>query len=375
MIAKTDVWSIIKRTCLRTIIEDDRGPANRERKYLCPFHDDTRPSLGLTPDGKRWKCWACQAAGDAIDWLMRRNGFSFAEALRHLGRQDNRPRPTPRITPSSPRPSATSRTPAWKDPAWQSVVDDIVTEAEWTLWSPAGREALDYLHWRGLRDHSIRLARLGFAPEDFATMPLDILGEGDGPRAIRVRRGIVLPWGRPGSWYSAAPDPDGADPGPRWVGANVRRLAEDIFTPLRDKPKYVCLSGSERGHAYPHGDLSPGVPVLITEGELDALLASQELGHVVNVVTLGGAAQQPRTEARAALAAAPYWLIATDQDEAGDRAAERLAALAPHKCRRVHLPLGVKDATEFVQAGGSLLVWLADEYRRLGWPWPGRSLP
>ena len=53
---------------------------------LCPFHDDTDPSLSFfvnEENGERWwKCrGACDAQGNLIDLFMRRHGIPFREAL------------------------------------------------------------------------------------------------------------------------------------------------------------------------------------------------------------------------------------------------------------------------------------------------------
>lgn len=42
---------------------------NPAGKTLCPFHDDRHPSCHIYKDG--FKCFACGAYGDALDWLER----------------------------------------------------------------------------------------------------------------------------------------------------------------------------------------------------------------------------------------------------------------------------------------------------------------
>jgi len=51
----------------------------------CPFHDDTTPSLVITPTKNLWHCLgACQAGGSVVDWVMRREGLSFRHAVDRL---------------------------------------------------------------------------------------------------------------------------------------------------------------------------------------------------------------------------------------------------------------------------------------------------
>jgi hypothetical protein len=135
--------------------------------------------------------------------------------------------------------------------------------------------------------------------------------------------------------------------------------------------KDQCAKGSARGHAYPHGELMPGVPVLITEGESDALTAFQEVGHVVNVVSVGGTGQTPASETLAVLANCPRWLLAFDRDNAGRDAVKRWYERYPDKAVLASVPAA--DINKFHQDGGSLLDWLHGEFNRLGWHWPLRA--
>jgi hypothetical protein len=124
-------------------------------------------------------------------------------------------------------------------------------------------------------------------------------------------------------------------------------------------PKYKAVTGYARGYAYPFPEVALGVDVLICEGELDALVAQQELGHVVNVVSIGGAEQRPRPEALSALNGCPRWLVLPDNDEAGARALARWQALGGDRVVPMMLPGWAKDLTEFVRRGGDVRAWLA----------------
>lgn len=65
----------------------DLQPRNNGKYHvgLCPFHDDSTPSLAVYPnDGPngRWTCFTCsQAPGDAIDFVRKIENCSFAEAV------------------------------------------------------------------------------------------------------------------------------------------------------------------------------------------------------------------------------------------------------------------------------------------------------
>jgi hypothetical protein len=365
---------------LAGIITADLGPS-RGGRWLCPFHDDHNPSLTLTRDRQHWRCWSCGAHGDVVDWVAKQDGVDRVEAALRLdpaavrdqtapGRARRRsgtgwydsPSSGSNAAPAPPKPAPEP----WQSPAWQAAVETIVREAEERLWSPAGRDALDWLRWRGLDDLTIRRFRLGFIARD-GWGPM--VEQPDGPpRSLYLPRGITLPWVAPGAWYGKYVGPNHKAPaGPRWVGCNIRRLAADPFEPLPAREsKCQVLKGTVRGCLYPWADIpTQGAMVaLLVEGEFDALVAEQEVGHLVVVGTVGGATTTPDPSALVALARCSWWLIALDHDEAGVAGARDWYERAPHKARRVILPHG-KDLGEFAQSGGDVGDWLRSEMRRL----------
>ncbi|MCL8268687.1 CHC2 zinc finger domain-containing protein [Leptospira weilii] len=51
----------------------------------CPFHDDRTPSFVVTPVKNLWHCMgACKTGGSAIDFVMKREGLGFNEAVNVL---------------------------------------------------------------------------------------------------------------------------------------------------------------------------------------------------------------------------------------------------------------------------------------------------
>lgn len=59
------------------------GPA--EFKCRCPFHDEKTPSFNVVnKGGEGWffYCHGCEASGDIFEWIMRRKGLPFPQALR-----------------------------------------------------------------------------------------------------------------------------------------------------------------------------------------------------------------------------------------------------------------------------------------------------
>jgi DNA primase len=53
-------------------------------KGLCPFHDERSPSFHVTPAKGLYHCFGCQAGGDVIDFVMKTDMVTFAEAVEKL---------------------------------------------------------------------------------------------------------------------------------------------------------------------------------------------------------------------------------------------------------------------------------------------------
>lgn len=74
-------------------------------RSLCPFHDDTTPSLTFNTRKNSFRCYVCDAHGGAIDLTMHQMSLSFADAVRWLAQtfgiliKDDNPRSFSGITP------------------------------------------------------------------------------------------------------------------------------------------------------------------------------------------------------------------------------------------------------------------------------------
>jgi DNA primase len=58
----------------------DVKPAGKVFKAICPFHNDSRPSLDIDPQRQRYKCWSCGAHGDVFNFVMHQEKVGFKEA-------------------------------------------------------------------------------------------------------------------------------------------------------------------------------------------------------------------------------------------------------------------------------------------------------
>ncbi|PWB19665.1 CHC2 zinc finger domain-containing protein [Comamonas sp. JNW] len=87
LLTKVPLEDVVARLGIET---ERRGGTTRA---LCPFHQDTRPSLNLYPaEGNspaHYHCFACGAHGSAIDLVKQVEGLEFLPAVQWLARQFN----------------------------------------------------------------------------------------------------------------------------------------------------------------------------------------------------------------------------------------------------------------------------------------------
>lgn len=129
-------------------------------KALCPWHDDTRPSLQINPDRQSFKCWVCDIGGDIFSFVMKMEGVEFGEALSMLA---------DRAGISLQPPGRGARAPAdEKRVLYQAMAWAAQRYHEHLLKSPAAADARAYLAERHIADESVRRFQLGFAPDDWS---------------------------------------------------------------------------------------------------------------------------------------------------------------------------------------------------------------
>ena len=133
----------------------------REWAALCPFHEEKTPSFYVNDEKNFYHCFGCGAHGDAIGFLMQREGLRFIEAVERLGTESGLG-PPPRRKPASPE--------AEREQDERVRLGAMLEEAAaWfsaRLFEPGGREALAYLREaRGVGEATAAAFRLGLAPE------------------------------------------------------------------------------------------------------------------------------------------------------------------------------------------------------------------
>lgn len=128
---------------------------------FCPFHTNTKtPAFVVFPDSQTWRCFGqCNEGGDLFSFVMKREGWDFQETLRNLAERAG-------VTLHEYTPAEQEK--VEENERLREVLSMAVTFFQHQLRNtPAGKEALDYLHQRKLTDETINEFALGYAPDSW----------------------------------------------------------------------------------------------------------------------------------------------------------------------------------------------------------------
>ena len=79
---------ILKKTSLVKYIEHNWQPLKKvgsEYKTLCPFHDDSNPSLSVNDEKGVYYCYSCKAGGNIITFIKDFKNLNSKEAINEIG--------------------------------------------------------------------------------------------------------------------------------------------------------------------------------------------------------------------------------------------------------------------------------------------------
>ena len=136
-------------------------PAGKNFKGICPFHAEKTPSLIVSPERQIWHCFGCNAGGDVVKFVSLYENVEFYEALRILAEKAHVD--LKRYTPAEERQFG--------------VLYDIQRAAADFFKDSlaASNRALKYLDGRKLSMDTIEEFEIGFAPESFDALTVNLI--------------------------------------------------------------------------------------------------------------------------------------------------------------------------------------------------------
>ncbi|MBN1839146.1 MAG: DNA primase [Campylobacterales bacterium] len=337
MIDKTSIENLKQRLDIVEVIgsylELKKNGANY--KCVCPFHNDTSPSLVVSPSKQIYHCFACGAGGDSIKFVMEYEKLSYPESIEKLANMVNFSL------------SYTTSNGVKKED--RKLMENL--NAFYTKHLDKNLTAKNYLAQRGISEASVEKFEIGYAPSSFATLDflskqgyamseaieygVAGLGENNQPYARFIER-VTFPI------YS---------PNNRLVGFGGRTLsnhpAKYVNSP---QTKYFNKSQLLYGYPLAKESIFKHKLLIITEGYLDVVMLHQA-GFTQAVATLGTALTHEHLPL--ITRGDPEVIVAYDGDEAGINAALKASILLSQHALRggVVLFSGGMDPADMVQKG------------------------
>ncbi len=86
MIKQEDISKILEATEIVDVINAFVPLKKRGVNYLghCPFHNEKTPSFTVSPSKGIFKCFGCGESGNAVNFIMKHEHYSYPEALKFL---------------------------------------------------------------------------------------------------------------------------------------------------------------------------------------------------------------------------------------------------------------------------------------------------
>ena len=322
--------------------------AGSNYKGLCPFHNEKSPSFFVHPEMGIYKCFGCNESGDVFSWLMKMEGMSFPEALRELAK-----RAGVKLKDFVPDARSLSR---------ESVLECLSLTREFYHWllvkHKIGKQALDYLHRRGISSEAIETFKLGWSPVDWDGLVRYLGGRKQVKLEVMVKAGLVVDRReRSGGYdrfrgrvmfplqnargqivgFSGRVVP-GLTPGEKKTGKYINTPETEVYH------KRELLYGLE----VTKQEIKKSGRAVVAEGELDVISSWQS--GVKNIVAIKGSTLTDE-QIRILKRYTEVLVLALDTDIAGDQAARKgiqAAQIEGLEVKTVRLD-GGKDPDEVAQ--------------------------
>ncbi|MEH6462265.1 CHC2 zinc finger domain-containing protein [Chitinimonas sp. JJ19] len=349
-ITEAELERLKAEVSLLRLIEADGITLQKQGKdyaACCPFHQDSTPSLIVTPSKNLFHCFGCGAAGGPIDWVMKRQRISFRHAADQLRTELGlTPAATPLTVAAAPValaadgvPDATLMSEAERQPLLRRVLEYYHATLKQ---SP---EALAYLEKRGLHHAElIERFQLGYANRTLGyRLPAKQLKAGAQIRERLQQVGLLRESGHEHFNGSLVVPVIGLDGVVQEIYG--RKIRDDL---RKGTPAHLYLPGGHAGVWNEAGLAAAGGEIILTEALIDAMTFWVH-GYRNVTASYGVNGFTPDHLLAFQRHGIQRVLIAYDRDEAGDRAAVALAGQLQAEgldCWRLRFPHGL-DANAY----------------------------
>ena len=284
---------------------------------FCPFHANTRtPAFVVWPETNTWRCFGqCNEGGDIFKYVMKREGWDFSEALKHLAE-----RAGVELKPLTPQETIRKE----ENQHLQELLETVVTFYRHQLrHHPDGSAALDYLHNRGLTDDTIETFELGYAPPGWETSHPQLIKKGYSAQDL-IEAGVASERDTGGMYDRFRnrimfPIRDSRG---KMAGFGARALSDEDMPKYLNSPQNVLFDKSSLLYGFDKArkSIRSQDQVVIVEGYLD-VIAPYQAGYTNLVSPMGTALNE--TQLNQIKRLTRRIILALDADAAGEKATLR----------------------------------------------------
>lgn len=123
---------------------------------VCPFHDDTNPSMSVSSDKQIFHCFSCGAGGNAFTFVQKIENVGFIESVKRVAEIANIP--VDIDVKDYQRPVNEAYQPLY------SVLQDTIEFCSYELTSIEGKPFQEYLKSREIEDMLVKKFEIGYNP-------------------------------------------------------------------------------------------------------------------------------------------------------------------------------------------------------------------
>lgn len=314
---------------------------------LCPFHNEKTPSFTVYPETQSYYCFGCGNGGDVITFIRNIENLDYMEAVKLLADRHGV------SMPQDGYDSGLSK----KRTEMYGANREAARFFHAKLYSPEGRQGLEYFYSRGLTDDTIRHFGLGYAPDSKDELIEYLISKGYSQQLLYDANILRLSERYDKKIYYNAFRKRAMFPIIDLRGNVIAFSGRRIHDADSDR-KYVNTSDTlvyKKGSnlfALNFAKKSKSDSIILCEGNLD-VISLHQAGFTNAVAGLGTALTEEQAHLLSHYAGEIF--ICYDSDEAGQKATRKainILGKTTLKVRIIHMT-GGKDPDEIIQKFGA----------------------
>jgi len=248
LIARIDIVEVIGKR-----IEIKK--AGKEFKAICPFHDDSNPSLTISSAKGFYHCFSCGAHGTALGFLMDYEHLGFVEAIESLSSDLGIDIPYEK---NSKPPKRNNNLFVLMDKIQEHYQNNLKNN----------KKAIDYLKKRGINGKTAKRFNIGYAPHGWQNI-LDHFGQSNSEIKQLLSLGLIIK---------------------KDNNEHYDRFRNRIIFPIRDnRGRFIGFGGRILNQDQPKYLNSPETPLFHKGKELYGLYECQQaIRNIKKIVVVEG---------------------------------------------------------------------------------------